>query len=182
VSHFEVFGIPQRFDLDANALEKRFRELSLALHPDRATKGADAKERRLALERTTALNEAHKILRDPVRRAFYLLKLYGVDLDREDAGSQKDMPAEFLEEVIELREQLAEARLEKDLPRAQAMAKQVEQQQEDALESAVNRLRALEKSPGDAAALKDAAHQLGRVRYFTRFLEEVELIEEEALG
>ena len=31
-------------------------------------------------------------------------------------------------------------------------------------------------------ALKKASHALGRVRYFTRFLEEVEAIEEEALA
>ncbi len=181
MSHFEVFGLSPRFDLDGAGLEKRYRELSLALHPDRAAKG-DAKERRAVLERSTALNDAYKVLKDPMKRAFYLLKLQGVDLDREDGGTQQDMPPEFLEEVIDLREQLAQARLEKDLDRAQAMAKQVEQSQDEALEAAVNRLRSLEKSPQDAASLKDAAHQLGRVRYFSRFLEEVELIEEEALG
>ena len=75
------------------------------------------------MEQTTALNEAYKTLKDPVRRAFYLLKLHGVDLDREDAGAQKDMPLEFLEEVMELREALDEAIAAKDLPRAQAMAR-----------------------------------------------------------
>lgn len=180
MTHFEIFELPARFELDPAALDQRYRELSLKLHPDRQT-GADARERRLAIEKTTALNEAYKVLKDPVKRAFYLLKLAGVDLDREDAGTQKDMPPEFLEEVIELREALDQAREAGDLGRVQAMAAGVEEKRAGALEAAVAALRQLETQPGDREALDRAAHQLGRVRYFSRFLEEAERIEEEAL-
>lgn len=177
MTHFEVFGLAPRIDLDVEALEKKHRELALKLHPDR-TRG-DAGQRRAALEQTTALNDAFKVLKDRVKRAFYLLKLHGVDLDREDLGAQKDMPLQFLEQVIELREALAETRQAKDVARAQAMGKGVDAQRHEALELAMSALRALEKNPKDPQALQTASHQLGRVRYFTRFLEEVALIEEE---
>ncbi|WP_373691635.1 Fe-S protein assembly co-chaperone HscB [Hyalangium versicolor] len=177
---FEVFELPASYDVDVPTLEKRFRELSLQLHPDRFAQ-ADARERRLSLEQTTALNEAYKTLKDPSRRAFYLLKLQGVDLDREDAGTQKGMPAEFLEEVLELREELEGAMHSKDLTRAQAMAVDVTARQREALTEAANALRALHHGEDDPSLVKKASHALGRVRYFTRFLEQVEEFEEEAV-
>jgi len=180
-SHFAIFDLPLAYDVDVPALEKQFRELSLRLHPDRFAQ-AEAKERRLSLEQTTALNEAYKTLREPTRRAFYLLKMYGVDLEREDTGTQKDMPFEFLEEVLDLRESLEDAMAAKDLEQARKMATDVEARRKAALTEAVDMLRSLERSPSDEAAVKKASHALGRVRYFTRFLEQVEAFEEEALS
>jgi molecular chaperone HscB len=168
--------------VDIPALEKQFRELSLRLHPDRFAQ-ADVRERRLSLEQSTALNEAYKTLKDPSRRAFYLLKLHGVDLDREDAGAQRDMPVEFLEEVMELREELEGAIHAKDLTRAQAMAVDVTARQREALHEAADALRALQQEgdSGEQELVKKASHAMGRVRYFTRFLEQVEEFEEEAV-
>jgi molecular chaperone HscB len=184
-THFDVFGLPRAWALDLPALERRYRELSLQLHPDRFAQ-ADARERRISLEQTTALNEAYKTLKDPARRAFYLLKLHGVDLDRDDASAQKNMPMDFLEEVMELREALDEAMAAKDLTRAQGMAVDVAARKKAALEESVGALAALQAAaPGSeeaAGALTKASHGLGRVRYFTRFLEQVEAFEEEALG
>ena len=175
MDYFDIFGIPPSVDLDPAALEQQFRELSLKLHPDRWAH-APAKERLVALEKSTSLNEAFRTLKDPVRRAFYLLKQRGVDLDREDAGAQKDLPLEFLEEVMSLREALGGLREAGDLAGAQKMAKAVAAQRQGALDEAFSALR----SEGTEATRK-ASHALGRVRYFTRFLEEVERMEEEAL-
>ncbi len=180
-THFDVFGLPRAYDVDVPALEKQYRELSLQLHPDRFAQ-AEARERRLSLEQTTALNEAYKTLKDGTKRAFYLLKVHGVDLEREDAGAQKDMPLEFLEEVMELREALDEAMEAKDLEKAQKMATDVEGRKKAALQEAVDTLRTLEQGPAAESSVKKASHALGRVRYFTRFLEQVEAFEEEMLA
>jgi molecular chaperone HscB len=179
-NHFELFGLPIRYEVDVKALEKLYRELSLKVHPDRFA-SAEPHERRFSLEQTTALNDAYKTLKDPSRRAFYLLKLYGIDLDREDAGTQKDMPAIFLEEIMELREELHDAVQAKDLKKAQYMAAEVERRRFAALGDAASLFKILE-SQRDDAALKKASHALGRVRYFSRFLEEVDAMEEEALS
>lgn len=176
-THFDLFGLPPRHALDRDALEKQFRELSLKVHPDRFAH-ADPKERRLSLEQTAALNEAYKTLRDPVKRAFYLLKLRGIDLDREDQGHLRGMPPDFLEEVLELREALAEA----DLGQAQKMAVEVDRKKKVALAEAIEQLDAVDRE-GEAGsgALQQASHALARVRYFDRFLEQVSAMEEEAL-
>jgi molecular chaperone HscB len=180
-THFDVFGLPRAYAVDVPALEKQYRELSLQLHPDKFAQ-AQARERRLSLEQTTALNEALKTLKDPTKRAFYLLKLHGVDLEREDAGAQKDMPLEFLEEVMELREALDEAMASKNLERAQKMAADVEGRRKAAHQEAVDTLRTLEQGVPVESSVKKASHALGRVRYFTRFLEQVEAFEEEMLA
>ena len=120
-THFDVFGISPGYDVDLDALEKQYRDLSLKLHPDRFAH-AEARERRLSLEQTAALNEAWRVIKDPVRRAFYLLRLHGVNLEEEQAAERAKMPMEFLEEVMELREALAEAAAEKNLEKAQQMA------------------------------------------------------------
>ncbi len=168
-THFSLFGLPVQHEVDAPTLDKRFRELSLKLHPDRFS-SAEPRQRRLSLEHTSALNDAYRTLKEPVRRAFYLLKLAGVDLDREDFGTQQGMPVEFLEEVMELREALSEA----DLAAALKMAEQVREKQQSALAEGLSAL--------DAGELSHASHALGRVRYFARFLEEVAAMEEKALG
>ncbi len=173
MTHFEVFGLTPSLDIDVRAIEQKLRELALQFHPDRAAQG-DLKARRIALERTTALNDAFKVLKDPVRRALYLLKLKGVDLETESSASKAAMPMEFLEEVMERREALERVLAKKDLPAAQAMGADVAKLKDAAFATAATALA------GDDVAT--AAHQLGRVKYFMRFLEEVEAFEEESLS
>ena len=62
------------------------------------------------------------------------------------------------------------------------MARDVEARRTQALQEAVETLRGLEKGPADESLVKKASHALGRVRYFTRFLEQVDAFEEEMLA
>jgi molecular chaperone HscB len=105
-NYFELFGLPVDFDLDADELSRRYRELQRRVHPDKFASGPDA-ERRVSMQLTTLVNEAYQTLRDPVRRARYLLGLGGTD-PREETDTAMD-PA-FLMEQMELRETLAEVR------------------------------------------------------------------------
>jgi molecular chaperone HscB len=173
MNHFEIFGLAPSLELDVKALEARLRELSLEHHPDRVAT-ADARTRLIALERTTALNDAFKVLKDPLKRAFYVLKLRGIDLDADGSAAQAKMPLAFLEEVIERRERLEALKGTKDLSKARAMADEIEAEQRQAFERA--------KAALGREDVTEAAHQLGRVRYFARFVEEVEALEEEALS
>lgn len=173
MTHFELFNVPASVDLDVKALEAKHRELSLATHPDRLV-NADARERRIAAEKSAALNEAIKVLRDPVRRAFYVLELKGVKLDTEDAAAKVKMPMEFLEEIMEHREALEGLRAKKNLDGAQKMAAEIRSAKEKSLAEAQAALR------GDDVAT--ATVSLGRVRYYTRFLDEVDAFEEELLS
>ena len=71
---FALLGAPRRYDLDLDAVEKSHRELSRALHPDKFTQ-AGASERKDALGKAADVNEAWRIVRDPLRRAEALFSL-----------------------------------------------------------------------------------------------------------
>jgi len=105
-NYFELFGLPMGFRVDKSALSSRYRDLQRVVHPDRYANASD-QERRLSLQQATLVNEAFETLKDPVRRAQYLLRLNGVDAD--DA-QQTTRDTAFLMEQMDLREALAEAR------------------------------------------------------------------------
>ena len=83
-------------------LEKRHRELSRALHPDRHADKTPA-ERRHALGKAIEVNEAFRVLKDPVRRAEALLRGRGVHIEE---GKEAPADPSFLMDIMELRETL----------------------------------------------------------------------------
>jgi len=105
-SHYELFGLPEGFAIDAAALDAAYRSVQGAVHPDRFG-GASDTERRIAMQFATQANEAYRTLRDPVRRAAYLCALHGAD---PRVHSNTAMPASFLGLQMEWRERLEEAR------------------------------------------------------------------------
>jgi molecular chaperone HscB len=173
--HFAVLGLERRYDLARAAVEDRQRELSRLVHPDRYAT-ASPPERRHSLLWATAVNDAAKVLRDPVRRAEYLLKLKGLDVGDEQAGRKHVDPA-FLMEVLELREELHAARGRRDDARVAALAAGVRRRRE-ALLGDIAAGFALLGAGTDAAALGGLARHLGVMRYFDRFLDEVAAYEE----
>jgi molecular chaperone HscB len=104
-SAFELFGLEPAFALDAEALERSYREIQARVHPDRFAHAGDA-ERRASLQWTTRVNEAYRALKDPVQRAKHVLELHGVDVAFE---TNTAMPPEFLMQQMELRESLEAA-------------------------------------------------------------------------
>lgn len=107
VDHFATFGLAPSFAIDTAALEAKYLELQRVHHPDHAPQD----ERRGASLRSAAVNEAYRVLRDPVRRAELLCRLGGIDLDVTDSErGAPAMPQSFLIDMIERREALAESR------------------------------------------------------------------------
>ncbi len=101
-NHFELFGLPARFAVDAAALEARYHELQREVHPDRFVAAPEA-ERRVSMQLATRVNEAYQTLKSPLRRAVYILQLRGVDPKFE---TNTAMPSEFLMEQISWRERI----------------------------------------------------------------------------
>ncbi len=97
---FVVFGIKPWYHLDLSVLEEQYRKLARQLHPDRYS-GKSATERRFSLQWTAHLNEARRILKDPVRRARLLAT---GSPDPKETGGPKLDPA-FLQEMFDWREE-----------------------------------------------------------------------------
>ncbi len=104
--HFSLFGLPRKLWIEMSALEKKFLELSWKLHPDKFV-NAGAAEQELSLKTSSELNDAYRVLRDPVARVEYLLELEGM---RKEGEHKQQAPPELLEEVFELNESLDELR------------------------------------------------------------------------
>jgi len=125
VDYFTFFGLPRKLNLDTAALEVEFYELSRRLHPDVYGR-ADSKEQHWSLEKSSQLNDAYRILKDPIRRTEYLLRLEGIELEEQsktatekarNTGELKKqvVPPELLEEVFNLNMELQELRTQRQM-------------------------------------------------------------------
>jgi molecular chaperone HscB len=171
VDYFTFFSLPRKLSLDISELQRRFYELSRQLHPDRFA-GRSAQEQQYALDATALLNDAYRVLRDPVARAEYLLKLEGFDIGEQRS---KDVPPELLEEVFELNMMLEELRGGDESTRPQ-----LEQERTRFLDllRAVDDNLAKESTRfdqgGDGASLNAIRGVLNRRRYIQNLVREVE--------
>ena len=109
-NHFQLFGIVQSYQLDKAQLELAFRALQAQVHPDKSVHLSDS-EQRIAMQRSTLVNEAYQTLLSPIRRARYLLSLQGVDTQEE---TNTAMPLEFLMAQMEWREAVTDAQQARD--------------------------------------------------------------------
>ena len=170
---FSALGVAPRYDLDLGALERQHRALSRALHPDRYAGRAPA-ERREALGRAIAVNEAWRALRDPVARAEALLQTLGVE------GPEPPASPEFLGEMMEERETLAEARAARDLPRVRELARAM-REKENALVALLGaEFEQLRPHP-EPARVARVLQKLAELRYCRRYLEEASAIEDDLI-
>ncbi len=108
-NYFEYFNLPVQFALDLNHLHQAQLALQAELHPDRFVNGSD-QEKRLSVQKASIVNEAYQTLKDPVKRAHYLLELAGVEKD----DNQTTNDSTFLMEQIAFREEMGECRTNTD--------------------------------------------------------------------
>ncbi len=158
IDAFDLLGLPERFDLDTAAIESAFFAKSRELHPDRFV-SAPADERVAALSRSRALNDAYQTVKKPVPRAEYLLARAGVTI-----GDNERLDPSFLMEILELREELAEARVAKRTSEVEALQGKMAARRK----AAVGTLPGLFESH-DLPAIKE---QLIVLRYLDRYLDE----------
>ena len=109
-NYFEMFGLPVGFIVDSSALATHYREQQREVHPDRFTHGS-AQEQRQSLQQATLVNEAYETLKDPLKRAQYLLQLHGIDMN---VSQETTRDTGFLMQQLEMREALANARQQDD--------------------------------------------------------------------
>jgi molecular chaperone HscB len=108
--HFALFDLPRKLWIEMSGLERKFLQLSWKLHPDNFV-NAPADEQERSLKRSSEVNDAYRVLRDPVARVEYLLEIEGA---RKEGEHKQQAPPELLEEVFELNESLDELREAKE--------------------------------------------------------------------
>ncbi|MBF0372315.1 MAG: Fe-S protein assembly co-chaperone HscB [Alphaproteobacteria bacterium] len=106
VDHFTRLGMSRSFDVDMVTLDHNYFDLQRRLHPDRFS-GRTARERALSQSQAVAVNDAYETLKDPLKRAAYMLSLEGRKVDIHGTATIDD--PELLMEAMEMREALADA-------------------------------------------------------------------------
>ncbi|CAM2162757.1 Co-chaperone protein HscB homolog [Burkholderia orbicola] len=150
-SHFDLFHLPAQFALDEAALDAAYRTVQTQVHPDRFAAAGDA-QKRIAMQWATRANEAYRTLRDPLKRASYLLSLRGVDIGAENNTAME--PA-FLMQQMEWREGIEDAAAARNVDALDALLAELR----DEKRVRVERLGTLLDSGADQAAA-EAVRQL----------------------
>lgn len=154
---FQVLGVEARFDLSPRDLRAAWMRRAAAVHPDAAG----------AIDDSARVNDAMRILSDPIQRAQALLELRGAP-----EGDARALPQEFLLEMMELRERAdgcaGDAARTEEL-RAEAMSRR---------EAAVAEIAAGFAASGagaiDAASARRIAERIGVIRAFERMVEQLD--------
>ena len=110
--YFSFFGLGRKLGIDLQDLERRFRDLSRKFHPDYFY-NAPPSERLASLEHSSYLNDAYRVLRNPIARVEHLLAIEGLPSAKSNDGAAK-VPPSLLEEVFELNEELDEIREQRE--------------------------------------------------------------------
>ncbi len=163
MNHFELFDMPAAFNLDAAELQQRYRKLQQTMHPDRFANGSE-RDKLMAVQRTSQLNDAYQTLRSPLSRAEYLLELRGIELAHEQTTLQDP---EFLMAQMEWRERIEEV---DDFDSLDAAYKDLQEQMRDLQSELEHQL--------NSDANDEAANTVRKLKFMHKLHHELEQIEE----
>ncbi|XP_045881784.1 iron-sulfur cluster co-chaperone protein HscB isoform X1 [Meles meles] len=106
--YFSLLDCNRAFRVDTAKLQTRYQELQRLVHPDFFSQRSQT-EKDFSEKHSTLVNDAYKTLLAPLSRGLYLLKLHGVEIPE---GTDYEMDRQFLMEIMEMNEKLAEAQSE----------------------------------------------------------------------
>lgn len=151
-NYFENFSFNVDFNIDLEELENKYLEFQKQFHPDNSSSD---------VEKSISINEAYKVLKNPLQRASHILQLNGIDLENDSKAPKPDI--ETLEEILELQEKVAEITLE----------------EKDSLKKyLISEIKSLLEKTAKALENKDftkAAQILIRAKYFDKTLRDLKI-------
>lgn len=159
LNYFDLLGLPPTYDIDLAALRQRYLHVSRGVHPDYRP-GEDSA---LSLRLSALLNEAYRVLSDPVLRAEYLLELHG----GKSAAQDKSVPPQVLSFSLELREQAQDAKLSGDSAARERCAARARVEYDRALSEIAALARQL---PGDGRIQTRLRTTLNAMKYYQKLL------------
>lgn len=158
IDHYSRLGMAPTFDIDLELLERQYFGFQRRLHPDRFA-AKSGKEKALSQSQATALNEAYETLKEPLKRAAYLLNLLGHPVDLTACGTINDRA--LLMEQMEKREALADA----ETP--EQVAKLAMENESEVIACQCHISAAI-----NAGQLEEAGHLAIRLKYLSKLAEE----------
>jgi molecular chaperone HscB len=159
VDYFSLLGLERKYDLVPQVLQDRFLSISRHVHPDYFV-GTAGQMQRLSVRLAAEINDAVKVLKDPVLRAAYMLELAGGPSGADDRA----VPPEVLAEALTLREQIDEARQAGDAAALSSLRERVQARRDELVSAIAELARKLpEADDADRIALR---RTINSVKYF----------------
>ena len=144
--------------IDLDHLDSSYLQQQAITHPDRFV-NASAQEQRIAMQCNATLNEAYRTLKSPLSRAVYMQSLCSdIKIDQHT-----NMDIEFLEQQIELREELE---LTQEVAALSTLKVQVESKRENCLEL-------FARAYGEDDFIRSQS-ELDRAMFFDKYLVELQ--------
>lgn len=170
MNYFQLFGIEASFDVDLNQLSQIYQTLQKSAHPDKFAH-ASAQEQLVAVQKSAEINDGYQILKQPLKRAEYILTLRDVAMPNEQ---QSFGDTAFLMQQMELREMLDEVKFADDVDAALNNAQQIFAQEYQQLIDLM-REQILENT---AASNSLACDNLRKLKFYQKLNVEVERLED----
>ena len=167
---FALFNLPVTFQVDSALLNERYLALQKSLHPDNFS-AASAQEQRLAMQKSAEINDALRILKDPIARADSIIALNTGERENLEEKSNKDIG--FLMQQMEWRETLENIENRKDTDELTAFTKEIDQIRHAILSELSTALG--EQQWNVARAMTD------KLRFIKKLQTEIERVEETLL-
>ena len=121
---FALFDLPVAFQVDSALLNERYLALQKSLHPDNFS-AASAQEQRLAIQKSAEINDALRILKDPIARADSIIAINTGEQENPEEKSNKDIG--FLMQQMEWRETLENIENRQDTDELTAFTQEINQ-------------------------------------------------------
>ncbi|OOF57049.1 Fe-S protein assembly co-chaperone HscB [Rodentibacter genomosp. 2] len=164
---FEIFDLPVDFQLDTQALNSRYLELQKALHPDNFV-SASASEQRVAMQKSTEVNDALKTLKDPILRAEAIVAIHlGEQQDIEQKSTQD---VAFLMQQLQWREQLENVERQKNEQALDALAAEIRKETQQLLTALSHSIQTQQWT--------QTTQLCDKLRFTRKLKEEIERVEE----
>lgn len=189
LDHFAFFDLPRALRLNEAQLSADFFALSRRFHPDFFVTQSP-EQQMLSLDKTSALNNAYRVLRDPISRAEYLIELE-TGIVFGESGEAKQVPTELLSDVMDIRERIMDLQMADDDEREALLAEIKNdivwaQKKQAETDSEINRIAeawsqtytASEYAASRATLVSELKDQLSQRRYFSGLIREIEKIVE----
>ncbi|MBN6078446.1 Fe-S protein assembly co-chaperone HscB [Aggregatibacter actinomycetemcomitans] len=121
---FALFDLPVAFQVDAALLNERYLALQKSLHPDNFS-AASAQEQRLAIQKSAEINDALRILKDPIARADSIIDINTGETENVEEKSTSDIA--FLMQQMEWRETLETIEQQKNADELTVFSQDIQQ-------------------------------------------------------
>ncbi|XP_054446285.1 iron-sulfur cluster co-chaperone protein HscB-like [Pteronotus mesoamericanus] len=158
--HFSLMDCNRSFRVDTTKLQHRYQQIQRLIHPDFFSQRSQ-REKDFSEKHSTLVNDAYKTLLAPLSRGLYLLKLHEVEIPE---GTDYEMDRQFLMEIMDINEKLAEAQNEAAMKEIESTVRAKQKELTDSVS------RAFEQDD-----FEKAKEILTKMRYFSNIEEKIKL-------